>query len=189
MIKHTIWSENIEIENWLEFLEEEFPDKSREELLNDSDCYYAACQQNYNYLDDERTNLNINIGTPILCIADIGRWDGRHTAAKIIRSGNIADCLYSLMDCDSTCHWYLDEHGDLCCRESHHDGTNYYTYRGVRPNKSGETEDRLQLICGNIMKDKFTDWQRTHYTYRLGDKIAEVYGWKINQRGYRRKEA
>lgn len=189
MIRHTIWDANIKVEDWLDYLEEEFPDKSREELLNDYEAYNLAVEMNDQYLDDERSNLSIDIGTPIICIADIGRWNGRSTGFHVFKSGIIADCLHSMVSGVSSCRWYIDERGDLRCREAHHDAVNYYTYRGVRPTNSGDTEYRLQLICNNLLDNKFTDWQRTHYTFRLGDKIAEVYGWKINQRGYGRKEA
>lgn len=192
MVRHTIWDEDIDMEDWADDMPEidpeQFGDMSREELLNNSSAYYRAMEENYRNLDDERANLNIDLDTPIIIIMDLGLWDGRKQTSRIIGTGNIADCLQSMMSGSSTCHWYLDEHGDLCCRESHHDGINYYTYRAIKPTES-DLGKRIDTIQNAIRRNALTTWQRTHYTYRLGDRIAAVYGWKINQRGYRRKEA
>ena len=120
---------------------------------------------------------------------NLGLWDGRKYASRIIGTGNIADCLRHMISCGSSCCWYLDERGDLCCKESHHDGINYYTYRAIRETESDMCR-RIDILQNAIRQNTLTDWQRTHYTYRLGDKIAEVYGWKISQRGHGgRKEA
>lgn len=186
MIKHTIWNEDINLPDWADFLEEEFPELTPEERLTAHACWDAVTEQNYLYLGDERQNLDITLPGPILVIADLGLWDGRHRGVGLIRSGNIADCLQSQVRGDSTCHWYLNEVGDLCCDEAHHDGTNHYLYRGVRPTKSGDYEPRIRTLYNTIPNNGLTQYQRTHYTYRLGDYIANVYGWKI-YRG--RKEA
>ena len=44
-------------------------------------------------LEDERENLNIEVGEEIIIIADLGLWDGRHQAYKLLNKTNIADCL------------------------------------------------------------------------------------------------
>ncbi|MBO5969932.1 MAG: hypothetical protein J6S14_15700 [Clostridia bacterium] len=184
MVKHSIWNSEIEMENWQDFLAEEYPDLDPD----DPEAYYLAAERNDLYLGDERTNLNVNLHTPILLIAELGLWDGKHRAADIIRSGNIADCLYSKLRGDSECHWYIDEHDDLICAESHHDGTNYYTYRAVKPTPSGDTENRISSLIEKHLAGTLTTRDLSRYTYRLGDAIAAVYGWEISRKG-RRKEA
>ena len=72
-------------------------------------------------LDDERANLNIEVGEEIIIIADLGLWDGRHQAYKLLRSTNIADCLTGTVGDYVT--WFVDDRGDLMCRDCHHDGT------------------------------------------------------------------
>ena len=57
------------------------------------------------YLEDARVNLNVRLNQPILVIADLGLWDGRHMGYQEIQSGNIRDCLYG--DTDYTT-WYVD---------------------------------------------------------------------------------
>lgn len=179
MRKFDIWNEQINMEDWVDFLLEEFPESTEEEILNDPEAYRRVEEMNYEYLSDERANLNINMGSPIIVIADLGLWNGRQPAYKIIESGNIADCFYSLCRGNSSCHWYIDTRGDLCCDESHHDGVNHYRYRAVIPCKSGGTQRRIDNMGDKIMTKVFTREYESHCSKRLGDAIAEVYGWHI----------
>jgi len=107
--KHIIWSSDPDYEDWRGDLEEQYPELSEQERME------LMVEQNNDYLDDERCNLNIQLSRPILLIADIGRWDGRYPGYAEIKSGNIRDCLYSEMDYST---WYVDRLGDLRCRTS-----------------------------------------------------------------------
>lgn len=125
--KHIIWSSDPDYEDWRGDLEEQYPELSEQERME------LMVEQNNDYLDDERCNLNIQLSRPILLIADIGRWDGRYPGYAEIKSGNIRDCLYSEMDYST---WYVDRLGDLRCDAVHHDGTNHYLYRAYKENVS-----------------------------------------------------
>lgn len=72
--KHIIWSSDPDYEDWRDDLEEQYPELSEQERME------LMVEQNNDYLDDERCNLNIQLSRPILLIADIGRWDGRYAA-------------------------------------------------------------------------------------------------------------
>lgn len=102
--KHIIWSSDPDYEDWRGDLEEQYPELSEQERME------LMVEQNNDYLDDERCNLNIQLSRPILLIADIGRWDGRYPGYAEIKSGNIRDCLYSEMDYST---WYVNRLGDL----------------------------------------------------------------------------
>ena len=94
-----IWSnENLDYEDWRDSLAEDYPD------LTEAQREALMYELNADYLDDERTNLNIQLSQPILVIADLGRWNGRVMGYKEIPSGNIQDCLYSDTDYST---WYL----------------------------------------------------------------------------------
>ena len=85
-----IWSnENLGYEDWQESLAEDYPD------LTEAEREALMYELSADHLDDERTNLNIQLSQPILVIADLGRWNGRVMGYKEIPSGNIRDCLYS----------------------------------------------------------------------------------------------
>ena len=97
--RHIIWSnENLDLDDWREDLQEQYPDCSEDEL------YRIMCETNADYLSDERVNLNIQLSQPILVIADLGLWNGRRMGYKEIPSGNIRDCLSGGYDYTT---WYV----------------------------------------------------------------------------------
>lgn len=164
--RKVIWSnENLNLDDWRDSLQEEHPDCSEDEL------YQIMCEDNDSYLADERINLNIQLSQPILVVADLGLWNGRHSGYREIESGNIRDCLYSRYDYTT---WYVDKKGDLRCDDTHHDGTNHYLYRVYKDGISESQKDRLKekLYAGTATR---ADIARV--TKRLGDEIGKVYGW------------
>ena len=166
--KHIIWSNyDLDYENWRDDLEAEYPNMSEEERIA------LMYEINSNYLDDERTNLSIQLSQPILMIADIGRWDGRYSGYGEIKSGKISDCLYSELDYAT---WYVDKLGDLRCDAIHHDGTNHYLYRVYKP---GIRESQIDLLKEKLYEGKATRADITRITRRLGDEIAKVYGFSM----------
>ena len=166
--KHIIWSNyNLDYEDWRVDLEAEYPDMSEEERIA------LMYEINSNYLDDERTNLSVQLPQPILMIADIGRWDGRYSGYGEIKSGKISDCLYSDLDYAT---WYVDKLGDLRCDAIHHDGTNHYLYRVYKP---GIRESQIDLLKEKLYRGTATRADVTRVTRRLGDDIAKVYGFSI----------
>jgi hypothetical protein len=168
---HLIWSNyHLDYEDWKEDLESEYPD------FSDEDRYLKMLEINNEYLDDERVNLNIQLSQPILIIADLGLWDGRHTGYKEIKSGNIKDCLFSNYDYAT---WYVDKSGDLRCDVIHHDGTNHLLYRVFKDDATAEQRYRLEE---KIFMGTATRADITRVTRRLGDEIGRVYGWDFPQR-------
>ena len=106
-MEHIIWSNtDINVADYADFLQEEYP-----EVTDPDKQYELCCEMNYAYLDDEKANLDIELPNPIICIADLGRWNGRCMGYKMIESGNIADCLWD-GECDY-CTWYVDRYNDL----------------------------------------------------------------------------
>jgi hypothetical protein len=160
-IKRVIW-QNYDVQPDDEFYKEEYPDLSEDGMYN------RAVEDNDMFLDDERDNLNIQLDNPILVIADLGLWNGRHSGYKIIQSGNIKDILYS--DCDYV-EWYSDGY-NILARMSHHDGTNYLTYKEIR---SGVDIDNL---LNKIYNGKYYSMSYLRrYTRSILPYVAGVYGW------------
>ena len=166
--RHIIWSDYaLDYEDWREFLESEYPD------LSESERFALMYEMNGDYLDDERGNLNIQLAQPIIVIGDLGLWYGRRMGYKEIESGNIRDCLYSDTDYST---WYVDKLGDLRCDAIHHDGTNHYLYRTY---KDGVRESQIDLLKEKLYRGTATRADITRVTRRLGDEIAQVYGFSI----------
>ena len=171
--KFTIW------DSWADPEDEDWQDIIAEDRENNPGYWEGADQyrewefvaeMNNTYLDDERSNLNVQLEHPILVIADLGLWDGRRTGYKMIPSGNIGDILYS--QCSSPCEdrWYCDGY-DIRCDESHHDGTNRYIYREIRnPENIGRFLD--MLYYGKPVSRR----QLNYYTRSIATDVARVYG-------------
>ncbi len=167
MKKHLIWTDDICMDDWNDFLLEEHP-----EVTDDYEKYNLVCDMNYTYLEDERMNLNVKLPTNIIIIADLGLWDGRKTAYKELNSNNISDCLYS--ECDYS-EWYIDSYKNLRSKQVHHDGTNCLLYRRWKDNI---TDEQKENFLNKIYFGKVTKKDITHYTKSIGNEVCKVYGWE-----------
>ena len=164
--KYIIWSNyNLDYADWWDALESEYPN------LSDDERIALMYELNSDYLDDERKNLNVQLTHPIIVIADLELWYGRRTGYREIESGNNRDCLYSDTDYST---WYIDRCGDLCCDAVHHDGTNHYIYR---THKNGVRDLQIDLLKEKIYNGSVSRADITRVTRRLGDDIANVYGF------------
>lgn len=163
---HVIWTSDVDFVDWRDDLEEQYPDATEDEL------YRIMYETNADYLEDERINLNIQLPEAIVCIADLGLWNGRKSGYRVITSGNISDCLYS--EYDPT--WFVDRYGNLRCDAVHHDGTNHYLYRMWKPGLSDTAKENF--LC-KIYEGKATSADVSRYTRRIGDYIGKVYGWEV----------
>lgn len=169
-MKHTIWSNiNLNIEDWRIGFEETREEDGIEEKYDDEELYEWMETLNADYLDDERANLNIEVDGEILIIADLGLWDGRHSAYKIMESKNIKDILYSKCD---LAEWYSDGK-DIRFKGIHHDGTNYYLYRVTR--NDIDVDEFLDKLYN---QESISNEEIEKYTKSLHPYVAKVYGWK-----------
>ena len=165
--KRMIWSNtDLDLKDWTE-LREEYPDYTEEQLTD------IMHDTNNGYLDDERCNLNIQCNSEIIAIADIGRWNGRFSGYGIIKSGNVADCLYSPHD---YAQWYVDRDGEFRSTQIHHDGSNHYYYRTF---KDGVEDYEREDLLADIYEGKATQEQIDRLTDKLGPTIGKVYGWEF----------
>lgn len=164
--RHIIWSSyDLDYADWKDDMESEYPELSEDERME------KMYEINGDYLDDERVNLNIQLSQPILILADLGLWDGRHSGYKELNSGNIKDCLFSQYDYAT---WFVDKYGDFRCDVIHHDGTNHLLYRVYKDNVTEYQRNRLKekIFDGTVTREDVT-----RVTRRLGDEIGKVYGW------------
>ena len=170
MQKHIIWSNrDLKDSDWIEgYLEHIAMNDLDYDQYNDYAFHNWMWETNNYYLDDERANLNKNVGGRILVIADLGLWDGRKLGYKIIGS-NISDILYD--DCDYI-EWYGDEK-EIRAIASHHDGTNYYTYRVIREDRNIDN-----LLDAIYNRESISAQKMNYYTKSLYPYVAEIYGWR-----------
>ena len=175
---NVIWSDEYDVIEKLEKDIKENPDDFVAGYSKDDDFWAIAYQLNDDYLDDERANLNIEVGDEIIIIADLGLWDARHQAYKELHKTNIADCLDMTGMSGDYITFFVDDRGDLMCRDCHHDGTNLYTYRAW---KEGMTETQKENFLDKVYHGRATRKDITRYTRKIGTYIADVYGWKVRR--------
>lgn len=164
-MKHVIWSNDVgTISDIAEHLRYVDPD------LSENDAWMCAIEDNDGYLSDELENLNVDVGSDIVAIADLGLWNGRRTACKVIGS-NLKDCMS--VPVGDYIDWYVED-GDVKIRDCHHDGTNIYVFRAWKDGvKDGEKEVALNLIIMGAADASFL----YELTRPLGDYVKNVYGW------------
>ena len=160
-----IWT-NDDYDEWEKSMLADYPDEeSREEegIEISYESYQDDCAI---WLDDERCNLNIEVEGCIVGFARLGLWNGRHNAAAIIGT-NVKDILSSYCD---YLDWYCDRY-NVCCKATHHDGTNYYLYRVAK------TREQAERLVEAIAYKGMTEEQFRKRTKSLRPYVAEVYGW------------
>lgn len=122
-------------------------------------------------LNDERMNLNIPLNSKIICIADIGLWDGRRHGYKMM--GTNLNSLLQFMDSCDYAEFFCDNY-DVRGRQSHHDGTHFLLYRQLKPTLS---EQQLENFLDKLYYGTLKKGDISRYTLSLRPFVARVYGW------------
>lgn len=159
--KRIIWTSEIEVADWEEDIKEWYPDDE----LTEEEIYDLAERENFENLEADKENLSKELGKNIVMVARLGLWNGTRSAYKVLNSTNLNGIFEGT--CGDYVTWYV-ENGEVCCDDTHHDGTNHYVYRTIKDGiESWEFEE---LIAEG--KDIF------ELTDPLGCHVAEIYGWK-----------
>ena len=170
MKKTLVYTNDISSEEFKEMLRDFMTSEDVSSMSYDELC---SCMSKYLGHEHHRvcTDLNVQYNMPILVIADIGLWNGRHHGSALIRSGRLSDCFYS--NCDYAT-WYVDGRKNLRCDASHHDGNNSYLYRVFKP---GVSDTQIENLQYKIANGTATSTDISRLTSRIGDAIAEIYGF------------
>lgn len=120
------------------------------------------------WFDDEKLNLNKKLDGRILCIADMGLWDGRRTGYKIL-GNNLNEVLTCGIGCDEK-EVYCDAY-NVYAEGYHHDGRNHVEFREIREDKN--IEPLLNKLYSNEPISR-ADIRR--YTKSLRPYIKSIYG-------------
>lgn len=169
MKKHVIWSDmDINPENWKDAYKEDAELNGwNEDIEDETNLWEYIYDTLGRYLDDERMNLNKETEGRILVIADLGFWDGRKPAYKILPK-NVSEILSD--DADYV-EWYSDGY-NIKATAVHHDGTNYYEYRIIREDRN--IQNLLDAIYNG---EEITRKKLNYYTKSLHPYVAKIYGW------------
>lgn len=171
-IRHIWQNYDLNLEDWKEGLLENRELNNLPTDVDDDTLREEMYELNNNYLDDERMNLNIKTEGRIVCIADLGFWNGRRTGYKLY-GHNVGECLEFFQDCDYA-DFYVDRY-DFRCKQTHHDASTYGVFRELKPSLSS---DQVDNFLWKIYQGKVTQKDITRYTNSLKERIKKVYGWK-----------
>lgn len=164
-MKHLIWTSTPDFDDWKDYLIEEYNEYDEHEL------YDLMYERNNEYFDDEIVNLNKELGKEIVMYGTLGLWYGTRTGYKFLHKTNLNEILRSVSNDDVE---YYVEGEDIHGIHIHHDGTNHYTYRVLKPEYT--TYDFEEYVyehsLGNAV-EKMTE--------PLGHYIAEIYGFELEK--------
>lgn len=167
-MKHIIWSNELNFEEWKDDLAIQYPD---EEGYDDDERYRLMEEINDGYYEDEMITLNKEFGRDIIAVANLGLWNGRRLSYITVGTNLNSVLTYR---CGEYVTWYVDE-DEVKCIDKHHDGTNYYTYR---------------LLNEGIGQFEFNEYAYEHslkeavekYTKPIGHYVAEIYGINLEEK-------
>lgn len=169
--RFTIYDSDINLNDWKDFIKE--TEGNMGVKLSISEAYELVEEMVSSYFEDEIANLNKDLGYPILVVADFGFWNGRRTGYKVIESGNLSDILKHCSG--DNCKWYCDGY-NIRCEESHHDGTNYYTYRKI---VNGYENDGIFNLLNKLYYNRpISKATLNYYTKSIAKDVAEIYGFQ-----------
>lgn len=115
---------------------------------------------------DSRDNLNISTNQ-ILCIADLGLWNGRKSGYKTLTNN-----LNSILSASGGEYYHIYYDGyNIRARDCHHDGTNYYLFRELK------TDTNYQILLDKLYSGTATNADINRYTKSLRPYIKKAYGW------------
>lgn len=122
----------------------------------------------YDFLADDfeetKRILDRELDNEIIAFKKLGLWNGSYKSARFIGT-NLNECLSeSLGDIFE----YYVEDNDFKCKDTHHDGTNFYTFRVL---KDGFTRtDLYDYIHEHGLMKTMEDC-----TEPIGDLVKEIY--------------
>ncbi len=150
-----------------EFLEEEYS----EDYPNGVDDSRVT-DEVYDRIDmefgDEQSNLFKILDGRIICIANMGLWNGRRTGYKIL-GNNLNEVLTCGIGCDEK-EVYCDAY-NVYAQGYHHDGRNSVEFREIREDRN--IDNLLDKLYSN---EEVTRREINYYTRSLRPYIKEIYG-------------
>lgn len=165
MKKRILWTSNPKF--WLENIRE---DRHNSGLSEEELWEIATRYVDFDFSDTVANLSECVCAGDIVCIADLGLWNGRRDGYKTI-GRSVGDCFYS--HCGDV-EYYVDERKNLRAVDHHHDGTNYYLFRALKPTLS---DRQIDTFLNLIYEGKCTPRDITRYTVSVGKEVARVYGW------------
>ena len=169
MKKHTIYNSDT-YENYTDedIINNFIENGIAEEDITEDDIYDERIELANMDFSDEVANLDKELDNNIILIASLGLWNGHKCGYKIL-DNNLNSIMYQAQG--DYYHVYYDGY-NVVARDSHHDGTNYYTFRMLKDNVN------VDKFLDKLYYGKATKNDINNYTKSLRNEVREIYGWK-----------
>jgi hypothetical protein len=131
-----------------------------------------ANENNRDWLNNEKMNLNKPMTTKFLVIASLGLWDGRRSGYRVMNIKNLND-IFNVYASNSETTFSFNRY-DVHVTCSHHDGTNYYTIREIKEGREKAVENLCKKLYEN---EKVTQQEISYCTKSIRKYMKEIYGW------------
>ena len=138
---------------------------------NDDDFYGWKNEQETDWFQAVEENLNVELDTRILAIADIGRWNGRVMGYREL-TRNLSSILLS-MNVDYLKVYFTDR--EVKAKGIHNDGTHYVTFRAWKDSTTDAQKERATKAIYNQKENAMALVKR--YTRSLAKDVKKIYGW------------
>ena len=136
--------------------------------ITDEMVWQEVNEQTADTYDFTRKDLNKQLNNPIVCIADVGTWNGR-----ISGYSNVGNNLNSVLNAhvNGTSDILVEYDGvNIISTEYHHDGTNHYIYRELKDNAPQHVRDAVE--CNEYVDNSAL----MKYTKSLRQYVKQLYG-------------
>ena len=162
-MKHTIWTNDLDFDDWKKDLEEEHPGYDENDLIK------LMYELNDDYLSDEKVNLDKQLDNILIMYGTLNLWNASRFGYRFLSSSNLNGIFTGA--CGDYVTWYV-EGEDIKCDDAHHDGTNHYTYRALKKEFSADEFEEYSW-------DNGFDKALEEMTEPLGHYVAEIYGFDL----------
>lgn len=118
-------------------------------------------------------NLNTDLDCEILCVANLGFWNGRRQGYKECGK-NIAKAISGIFSDSEEYREIYVEDGEVVGHGYHHDGVHHYQWRLIK--KSASQSD-IKKLKEQIYNGEDYSELLTKCTKSLAPAVAKIYGW------------
>lgn len=163
MAKNIIWTSEIDVEDWADFLDEEGITDH-----NSTEAYDRINEYNWDNIGDEEENLNIDTPDNLFVVGTLGLWNGNPAAVRELDAN--VNSIFKLADGydDAT---FCVEDGELHVELKHHDGTNNFIVR------EWVAENWFEELEGMILDGEDVKYFVENNSKSVAPRVSAVYGW------------
>lgn len=148
-----------------------------ESEITDDDVYEYAYDNVETSLDDEKHNLDKELGGQVVALVNTHVWNGHGHAAEPM--GTNLNSIFELPNDHNGYEYDFYSDGENVVGEmKHHDGTHFVTFRLVKASKNEDLDKKTDKVCRLWCGSDKDREKALSLTSSLHNDVAGVYGWE-----------